>query len=59
MTEQVRLGELSFDDVDLPPLTLAPDAVHIDTTGVSIEQVVSRVIEIVTLRQRQLPSSGS
>ena len=41
------------------PLTLAPDAIHIDTTGVPIEQVVSRVMEIVTVRQRQLPSSGS
>jgi len=29
------------------PLTLAADAVHIDTTGVPIEQVVRRVMDIV------------
>jgi cytidylate kinase len=39
------------------PLTLAPDAIHIDTTGIPIDQVVSRVMEIVN--QRQLPRSGS
>ena len=41
------------------PLTLAPDAIHIDTTGVPIDQVVSRVMELVSLRQRQAPHSGS
>ena len=41
------------------PLTLAPDAIHIDTTGIPIDQVVSRVMEIVSLRQRQPPRSGS
>jgi len=41
------------------PLTLAPDAIHIDTTGIPIDQVVSRVMELVSLRQRQLPHSGS
>jgi len=41
------------------PLTMAPDAIHIDTTGVPIEQVVSRVMEIVSVRRRQPPSSGS
>jgi cytidylate kinase len=40
------------------PLTLAPDAIHIDTTGVPIEQVVSRVMELVSLRLRQPPHSG-
>jgi cytidylate kinase len=29
------------------PLTLAPDAIHIDTTGLPIDQVVTRVMEIV------------
>src|SRR5688572_32485877 len=41
------------------PLTMAPDAIHIDTTGVPIEQVVSRVMEIVDVRRRQPPSSES
>lgn len=30
------------------PLTLAPDAIHIDTTAMPIDQVVERVMEIVT-----------
>jgi cytidylate kinase len=34
----------------LSPLTLAADAIHIDTTAMPIEQVVNRVMEIV--RQR-------
>ena len=29
------------------PLSIAPDAVHIDTTGMPIEQVVSRVMDLV------------
>jgi cytidylate kinase len=29
------------------PLTLAPDAIYIDTTGLAIEQVVEKVMEIV------------
>lgn len=29
------------------PLSVAPDAVHIDTTGMPIERVVSRVMELV------------
>lgn len=29
------------------PLSIAPDAVHIDTTGMPIEQVVSKVMELV------------
>lgn len=29
------------------PLAMAPDAIHIETTGVSIEHVVERVLEIV------------
>jgi CMP/dCMP kinase len=37
------------------PLTLAPDAIRIDTTGVPIDQVVDRVMEIVDLKRRQPP----
>jgi cytidylate kinase len=33
------------------PLTLAPDATYIDTTGMPIEQVVARVMEIVSEKQ--------
>jgi cytidylate kinase len=32
------------------PLSIAEDAVHIDTTGMPIEQVVNRVMELVNLR---------
>ena len=32
------------------PLTLAPDAVHIDTTGLPIDAVVARVLDLVTAR---------
>jgi cytidylate kinase len=34
------------------PLALAPDAVHIDTTGVGIEDVVERVLALVRERAR-------
>lgn len=33
------------------PLTMATDAVHIDTTGMPIEQVVDRVMELVNARR--------
>jgi cytidylate kinase len=35
------------------PLTLAPDAVHIDTTGLSIQQVVERVMDVIDRRSRR------
>ena len=34
------------------PLSIAPDAVHMDTTGVPIDQVVSRVMELVNSKTR-------
>lgn len=34
------------------PLTLAPDAARIDTTGLSIEQVVGRVLEVVRAKEK-------
>jgi cytidylate kinase len=37
------------------PLTLAADAIHIDTTAMPIEQVVSRVMEIVRQRATEKP----
>ncbi len=33
------------------PLTLAPDAVYIDTTGVSIDEVVAKVLDLVANRR--------
>ena len=35
------------------PLAIAPDAVHIDTTGMPIEQVVKRVMDLVSRRMGQ------
>jgi cytidylate kinase len=35
------------------PLSLAPDAIRIDTTAMSIEQVVSRVLELVQAARRR------
>jgi len=34
------------------PLMLAPDAVYIDTTGVSIDEVVAQVMDLVATRRR-------
>jgi CMP/dCMP kinase len=39
------------------PLTLAPDAALVDTTGVSVDQVVERVLEIVRRAEAQSRSS--
>ena len=35
------------------PLTLAPDAVHIDTTGMPVDQVVARVMALVDQRRQR------
>lgn len=35
------------------PLAVAPDAVVVDTTGLSVEDVVARVLDIVRARQRR------
>lgn len=40
---------------DTSPLTQAADAVVIDTTGLSIDSVVERVIELVRASQREAP----
>ena len=37
------------------PLTLAPDALHIDTTGIPVDQVVARVMALVN--EKLLPSN--
>lgn len=35
------------------PLTLAPDAIYLDTTGLSVEAVMARVLELVRARESQ------
>jgi cytidylate kinase len=37
------------------PLTRAPDAVHVDTTGLPPERVVERMLEVVEARRRERP----
>ena len=37
---------------EVSPLTLAEDAVYIDTTGISIDEVVSRVMNLVAARRK-------
>jgi len=43
----------------LAPLRRAPDATDIDTTGLSVEQVVAVLAEAVERRRRELPGSES
>jgi cytidylate kinase len=38
---------------EVSPLKSAPDAVVIDTTGLSLEEVVSRVVELAEKRHRR------
>jgi cytidylate kinase len=39
----------------LAPLRRAPDAVEVDTTGLSVDQVVAVLAEAVERRRRELP----
>ena len=47
VAEAIQARDKSDTTRAVSPLSLAPDAVHIDTTGVPIDQVVARVMEIV------------
>ncbi|MBX3247322.1 MAG: (d)CMP kinase [Myxococcales bacterium] len=48
--DEVLAGIVERDERDssraVAPLVPAPDAVHVDTTGMTLEQVVARVVEI-------------
>jgi cytidylate kinase len=39
----------------LAPLRRAPDAIEVDTTGLSVDQVVAVLVEAVARRRRELP----
>ena len=39
----------------LAPLRPAPDAIHVDTTGLGVDQVVTALAEVVERRRRDLP----
>ena len=47
VAEAIRARDKSDSTRAVSPLTLAADAIHVDTTGVPIDQVVTRVMEIV------------
>ena len=47
VAEAIKARDTSDTTRKVSPLTLAPDAVHIDTTGVPIDQVVERVMALV------------
>jgi CMP/dCMP kinase len=36
------------------PLRAAPDAVELDTTGLSVDEVVQRVVDLVRMAERRL-----
>jgi cytidylate kinase len=50
VAEAIQARDKSDTTRAVSPLSLAPDAIHIDTTGVPVEQVVERVMHIVTQR---------
>jgi cytidylate kinase len=52
LQEDLRARDNSDSTRLVAPLTLAPDATYIDTTGMPIEIVVSRVLEIVKQKLR-------
>ena len=47
MAEAIAARDRSDTTRTASPLTLAPDAIHIDTTDMPIDAVVARVLEIV------------
>ena len=51
VAEAIRARDTSDSTRAVSPLTLAPDAVHIDTTTMPIDDVVARVMEIVRGRR--------
>ncbi len=54
IAEALEARDRSDRTREVSPLMLAPDAVYIDTTGVPIDEVVTRVMELVEQRQSQI-----
>ena len=50
VAEAIQARDKSDTTRTVSPLTLAPDAIHIDTTDMPIDQVVARVMDIVRSR---------
>ena len=51
VAEAIKARDASDTTRKVSPLTLAPDAVHIDTTAMGISEVVDRVLTLVRARQ--------
>jgi cytidylate kinase len=51
VAEAIQARDRSDTTRAVSPLTLAPDALHIDTTEMPIDQVVNRVLEIVRAKR--------
>jgi cytidylate kinase len=54
IAEALEARDRSDRTREVSPLTLAPDAVYIDTTGIPIDEVVSRVMNLVRNRQPEI-----
>ncbi len=54
ITEAMRLRDKRDSEREVSPLKSAPDAVVLDTTDLSLERVVSRVVELAHERQNAL-----
>jgi cytidylate kinase len=54
ITEAMRLRDKRDSEREVSPLKSAPDAVILDTTDLSLEGVVSRVVELAHERQNAL-----
>src|SRR5688572_27322546 len=52
VAEAIEARDRSDTTRAVSPLTLAPDAIHIDTTGIPIDQVVAQVMALVEARTR-------
>ena len=50
VAEQIKARDISDTTRKVSPLTLAPDAIRIDTTSLSISEVVARVLALVRAR---------
>src|SRR5688572_9897555 len=53
VAEAIEARDRSDTTRAVSPLTLAPDAIHIDTTGIPIEEVVAQVMALVEARKER------
>jgi len=58
ISEAMRTRDRRDSERETSPLKSAPDAVVIDTTGLSLEEVVSRVVELAKERRRECRSAS-